>query len=453
MASMAHSAQVSMRTVRAASSALHATGMVSMALLLWCIMAPAQSGTMTTSVSERGTLNQTVATLMRSAADSVRVTLDGAPDARSRSVLRALRGSGRHVEMLATRQLPAVALTAEREWRATGGTRIRVVSSDSALAAIGDAAGTMDSVRTTGSGLVYRSGPVQGSVALHGARFTAAVAPSIAAAPDTARVLVIGGATWESRFLVAALEESGWVLDVALSLSPRTTVTQGIAPQPSSRRHAIVVVLAGASSTAVAALPAFVRAGGGVVIVGEAARNTGLVAIRAGVPAALIAGEIGAEASDTPRRGLDLTPISALASDAVLLEMREGRAAVAARRVGAGRVLQVGYDNSWLWRMAGNDDAPIAHRRWWNAQIAALVPVRGPLTMQPGSALVDALDTLDAAPVAALARDLGLPTITASTMTAAPGSFRAALDIRWLVAVALVSWTVSLFLRRWSGLI
>ena len=39
---------------------------------------------------------------------------------------------------------------------------------------------------------------------------------------------------------------------------------------------------------------------------------------------------------------------------AFALERRGRRAiAVAARRVGAGRVMQIGYDDSWRWRMAG----------------------------------------------------------------------------------------------------
>ena len=67
-------------------------------------------------------------------------------------------------------------------------------------------------------------------------------------------------------------------------------------------------------------------------------------------------------ASTTPRRALGFFPIVALASDAVPLESRDGRVIAAARRAGAGRVVQLGYDDTWRWRLAGTGDAPAAHR-------------------------------------------------------------------------------------------
>jgi hypothetical protein len=38
--------------------------------------------------------------------------------------------------------------------------------------------------------------------------------------------------------------------------------------------------------------------------------------------------------------------------------------------------VQVGYDETWRWRMLGGDDAPSAHRRWWSAVVggAAYAP-------------------------------------------------------------------------------
>jgi hypothetical protein len=122
---------------------------------------------------------------------------------------------------------------------------------------------------------------------------------------------------------------------------------------------------------------------------------------------------------------------------------------VAARRVGAGRVVQVGYENSWLWRMAGDDQSPIEHRRWWTGIISGVVPLRSPVR----SIALDAEhDTLSAAPLAMMARDVGLP-----------GSYPANRDgsapaIPWMIAdgtlmalavlLLVVSWT----LRRWRGL-
>jgi hypothetical protein len=269
-------------------------------------------------------------------------------------------------------------------------------------------------------------------------------------APVEARVLVLGAATWESRFLIAALEESGWPVDAAVSLSPRVTITQGPARLPSRARHSIVVLLPGAPASAVALLPAFVRSGGGLVIVGEAARAAGLAPLRAGAPGSTLSGEAGAEASDEPRHGLDLVPMATLCDGSVPLESRDGRVAVAARRIGAGRVIQVGYDNSWLWRMGGNDDSPVAHRRWWTALLSGIVAQRAPISRV---ATTLPFDTLDAAPLAALARDLGLPVIRSASAVSAPSqSPVAVLDPRWLLTLALITLVASWALRRWRGL-
>ncbi|HEY0970737.1 MAG TPA: hypothetical protein VGE02_07165, partial [Gemmatimonadales bacterium] len=104
-------------------------------------------------------------------------------------------------------------------------------------------------------------------------------------------------------------------------------------------------------------------------------------------------------ASDEPRRGLPLRPV-AVRADAVPLETRGGSVAVAARRVGAGRVVQLGYDETWRWRMAGAEGAPAAHRAWWSGLVAAAAYA------PRGS---DAAAVLDDAPVARLIAALGAP--------------------------------------------
>ena len=142
-------------------------------------------------------------------------------------------------------------------------------------------------------------------------------------------------------------------------------------------------------------------------------------------------------------------PIAALAAAAVALESRDGKVAVAARRVGAGRVIQVGYDNSWLWRMAGNDDAPVAHRRWWTALLSSVVPMAAPVSRV---VLDPSHDTLDAAPIAALARDFGLPAVRVQSAGVNSRSFVEYLDPRWLLALALLSLVASWTLRRFRGL-
>ncbi len=435
--------------LRLIGGVLHAIGLVCVTLLLWRLLTPASARHDAAQVSADGHLDLALASALRTAPDTLDVVLRGVPDARARAQLRALRGSGRVLRLSADAPLTAVAATVDEEWRQSGGAHVQIVGRDSISAALSDAAGRIDSAALTSRGVSSRTGPVRGVLRVGVHTATASVSPLGAASPEIARVLVLGDATWESRFVVTALEEAGWPVDVAVSLSPKVRITQGISTMPARSRHSIVVVLPGALSSAIAALPAFVRSGGGLVIVGTAARIGGLAGLRAGTPGSTVAGEVGAEASDDARHGLDLIPIAALAAGAVALESRDGKVAVAARRVGAGRVIQVGYDNSWLWRMAGNDDAPVAHRRWWTALLSGVVPMAAPVSRV---VLDPSHDTLEAAPLAALASDLGLPAVRVQSAGVNSRSFVEYLDPRWLLALALLSLVASWTLRRFRGL-
>jgi len=440
--------------VRIAGTVLHALGFVCMLLLAWRLFTPRAAAIPRVQVGTNGAMDASVASLLGARSDSVSVTLRAPPDARTRALLRAVRGSGRTVALTATSALTSIAVTVEEEWRASGGTRVQLVASGAAPLTISDAAGLVDTMPVDSAGLRVRSGPVQGALRVDVPTTHAAAASLGARLPDAARVLVAGGASWESRFLIAALEEAGWLVDASIVLSPKVTISQGTERTPSRDRHAVVVVLPGTPSSVTAALPQFVRAGGGVLIVGEAARIASLGAIRAGAPGATIAGAVGAESSSEPRHGLDLVPITSLADGGVPLEARDGRTAIAARRVGAGRVVQVGYENSWLWRMAGDDDAPGAHRRWWTSLLSGIVPLSAPVSRGPADV---EHDTLDAAPVAALARELGLPQVRAEPLASVASHTMAAsvlqmLDVRWLLAAILLSLVASWTLRRWRGL-
>ena len=443
-------AEAGARAARLVGATLHAFAFICMALLLWRSLAPENSRRSLVGVDARGQLDAPLSTLIRSASDTIDVHVQSAPDARARAALRALRASGHVLRISADRMLTPVAVSAEAEWRASGGARVLAVGSDSVTAVLSDAAGVIESTTFSPAGIQSRTGPLQGVLHVDVRSARASVAPLIARAPQSARVLVLGDATWESRFLIAALEEGGWPVDAAVSLSPKVTVTQGSTRVPNRDRHSIVVVLPGATSSAMAALPEFVRSGGGLVIVGAAARSVNLSSLRAGAPGAMMKGEAGAEAGTEPRHGLDLIPVAALADGGVALESRDGRIAVAARRVGAGRVVQIGYDNSWLWRMGGNDDAPIAHRRWWTAILSGVVRQSAPVSTMR---LDPEHDTLSAAPIAALARDVGLPVVRASSVDTMSRSFIASFDPRWLLGLAVLSLVATWLLRRWRGLV
>ncbi len=138
------------------------------------------------------------------------------------------------------------------------------------------------------------------------------------------------------------------------SVAPKIDIAGGaVTPLDTSRVAAVVAI----DSSALARLGGesvvarYVRSGGGLVLAGTAAfaANVGELA----------PGKLGARVRPptlpTDTIGLGATgfyPV-ALAPSGIALERRAGGVAVASRRVGSGRVIAVGYDDSWRWRMAG----------------------------------------------------------------------------------------------------
>jgi hypothetical protein len=97
-------------------------------------------------------------------------------------------------------------------------------------------------------------------------------------------------------------------------------------------------------------------------------------------------------------RALSYRNLAPLPSGAEPLEMRGEVPVVAAWREGAGRVLQVGYQDTWRWRME-SAGAEAEHRAWW-AGLVATVAMRSPRI---------AGSEIDPAPLAALTTALGPP--------------------------------------------
>jgi hypothetical protein len=94
-------------------------------------------------------------------------------------------------------------------------------------------------------------------------------------------------------------------------------------------------------------------------------------------------------------------PIIDLNEGSVVLERQGGDVAVAARRIGAGRVVEIGYHDLWRWRMEGGEGAPEAHRAWLARLVAGVA--------NTGVHPIDA-PAADAAPLATLIQRLGPPT-------------------------------------------
>lgn len=256
-----------------------------------------------------------------------------------------------------------------------------------------DGAGVLDSLRlrldpSGGGGGAFRLRPARGGwhewrveVEGVGAQTVGAWVRE-AAAP---RVLVVAGPpTWESRFLLRALDEAGVETTAVLPLGQgfQAGAREGI-PTGAGGLEGLdaVVVLPGAAVDAAArrALEAFVLAGGGVAAVGRpelwralgVAREGGMGAatepvgmagtgIRWSLPPELVP----LPAEDLRTAALPLGPLEAashpVASDG------EGPL-LALRPLGSGRVAALGVLESWRWRMeAGRVEE---HREFWRGLV------------------------------------------------------------------------------------
>jgi hypothetical protein len=402
-------------------------------LLAWMIArsaAPRDSATVHERTDSRA-LNAALATwTLAPEPTSVHVAAAFAPAARERDWLRALRGADVRVTWSGD-SIPATAIEVAAHSDPAGGVRAYVSAPMGTHATLADAVGLIDTLGIAPGfnalSLPVSAGALDLLVRGQHAR---------AAAPDSLlprQVIVLGRAGWEAKFATAALEERGWKVSSRLRVGPNVFVSQGTPLALDTAHAAVVVALDSSAAQYATAIASFERNGGGVVLAGDAPFATALRALAPGHAGPRIPASTLSFASNAPRRALGYFPIVGLATDAVPLESRDGHVIAAARRVGAGRVVQLGYDETWRWRLAGSGDAPGAHREYWSSVIAAAA-YRA--TVPRASVHND-----DAAPLASLYASLGAP----STPSAAALSVTAGL--RWWMFVALAL----LLLAEWAS--
>ncbi|HEY9427987.1 MAG TPA: hypothetical protein VIR34_12595, partial [Gemmatimonadaceae bacterium] len=167
-----------------------------------------------------------------------------------------------------------------------------------------------------------------------------------------------------------------------------------------------------------------------------AARSAGFARLAAGNVGARIRSAAISFSDSTPRRALGFYQISTREDDAVPLESRDGAMAVAARRVGAGRVVQSGYDETWRWRLQGGSASPDAHRAWWSAMV-------GSAAYRAAHSLPLRAEALDPAPLAATFSALGAP-VAPEHATAIPSAQPA---LRGWMLLALLA----MLLAEWAS--
>jgi hypothetical protein len=365
----------------------------------------------------------------RTAPPRVHVELAHPPPGLDRDWLAALAGTGTSVAWSGPSLLPT-AVAIEPRADPIRDADVSVAAPRGAMVRVLDTLGILDSARATAAG-----------IRVHLPRPRATVDASVdpvrarATSPDSlrlGRLLVIGSAGWETKFTIAALEERGWAVDAQIAVSPRSDVRQGKVAELDTARYSAVLAVDTAASRYGDRIARFVRSGGGLVLWSPAATLRALAPLAPGGAGAPINAEDRARGDSLPRTALALVPITPLAPEAVVLERRGHLAAVAARRIGAGRVIETGYLDTWRWRMHGGDDAPERHRAWL-AALVARVAYGGRIPLSP-------LPT-DAAPLATLVDRLGP---AAAPLRAGIDGDPAALA-RWVFAILcgalLIEWT------------
>ena len=362
-------------------------------------------------------------------ADTIGLQLVGAPTPAMRDYLRALRANGTAIAWSNDGIAPVV-IDAEALRDPAGGAIVRVASAAGSVVLLSDSLGALDSLRIDDLGGTVRVPAFSGSVAAAAGTTVASALPLSGRAERS--LVVLGLAGWEAKFTIRALEERGWLVESRIALAPRLGTDQGKPFPLDTARHAAVIALDSTAATYSGEILQFVRSGGGLIL-GEAASPYMQRVAPAGIGTLVRPAAVRSDGGD-PRSQLGFRNLAPLREGAQSLELRAGRTAIAAWRVGSGRVLQSGYRDTWRWRMEGGENGVADHRAWW-AGLAATVAYR-PWTLEPRE--------VNPAPLAALTLDLGPPGPLPSGRRSTP---------LWPLAFAilLVSLFAEWFSRRLRG--
>jgi len=306
-------------------------------------------------------------------ADTLSLSLRAAPAPLIRDWLVALRRADIGVRWSDDGIVPLM-IEAERRPDPAGVVTLRVTGPVGAAVLLSDDLGPLDSLTLGVLGASVRLAAVAGTVRATIGSGDRRVMASATPPPIVNRrhLVLLGAAGWESKFVAAALEERGWAVDSRLAVAPGIAVIQGKPFPLDTARHAAVIALDSTAAAYAGAIVNFGRQGGGVVLGPDGA--SGAASLRALAP-----GRGGVRVHPAPLSGrpasrerLGLHDLAPLVADAIPLERRGVHVAVAVRRAGAGRVAQVGYLETWRWRMEGGTDGVAAHRTWWAALVASV---------------------------------------------------------------------------------
>ena len=421
---------------RVAERALRGVVIAVLTALLWLSLRPSEESGGGV-LRSRGAIVNSLAgwSSTAKAPDRIQLQLDKVPTRVERAWLAALAGAGSTISW--SGDLPPTMIAAQPVPAPTGGTRILLAAPRATSVTLSDDIGPIDTVAPQASAAAITLGASADQIlsTVNGTTASAVQTDSIL----LRKVLVIGSAGWESKFVVTALEEEGWKVDALIRVAPDVNVTQGAAPVIDTSRYSAVIALDSAASPYGNRIAEFVRSGGGVVLEPAAATLSALSPLSAGGSAR--PSPRNEQPSTVSLATLAVSPVTPLRPDAIPLERRGGVVAIAARRIGAGRALQVGYEDTWRWRMAGGDSAVRSHRQWWsglvsNVAYAPRIARSANNTRRPD----------DAAPLADLVTSIGPRTSTAVKNGTSPSS-NWAMGLFGLLVAALFTEVASRRLR------
>ena len=422
---------------RALEWSLRAVSLGLVAWMMWLSLAPTGASHARRAADSRSLADSLAGWTLDPRADSLHLVLHAVPERAERAWLVALRRVGAAVSW-SSDSLEPLAVAAVPLNDPSGGVRTLVAAPRGTRLTVSDALGVMDTLVMAGPSAELRVRGVEGAVrASPGGRGASTVVPD-SLAPRT--VIVLGSAGWEAKFAIAALEESGWNVAARLAVAPGVDVGQGSA-RPDTAVAGVVVALDSVAARDARRIESFVRDGGGLVLAGGAARDPAFARLAAGRVGPRVRAAALSFSDSSPRRALGYFPIARLAGDAVPLETRDGGVVAAARRVGAGRVVQVGYDETWRWRLQGGNGSAEAHRAWWSAVV-------GSAGYRAAHAVVIDSGSLDPAPVAALYSALGEP---AGHDLSVPGSPDRPALRRWMLILLFATLLAEWASRRLRG--
>ena len=405
---------------------------LSIAVLAWMFWVSLERGRAEQVVSARsGNIGAALRDWSASgiAPDRASIQLDSTPSATDRDWMRALDAAGTRVQWRGN--LPAAAISVQPVASPRGGIRVLAASPAANRISVEDDLGLIEGATAHSGGASFEIPSSSGNLVARVGGTHAVADPSDSI--RIGRVLVIGGAGWESKFVVAALEEAGWKVDAEMRVAPTVDVTQGSISPIDTSRYSAIIALDGAAASRASDIIRYVSSGGGLILSGAAGSLEAFVSVRPGATGTVqTPSSLEGEPGSATLKSLPVVPIVALRSDAVRLESRDGVTTSAARRHNQGRVLQDGHIDTWRWRMSGGDNSPAEHRAWWTKTVSsvAYAPV-----VQPAEV------ANDNAPVTRLIAALGPQSQTGPTFASQAGSISLWLLFAILSLSLLAEWT------------